>query len=74
MNIGKFKKGDRLVFNWSAKATIPTIVIAQPGAHVVEMVTWFSDCTEYVEWKDPLFGCLMGADSFWLRRVWPWEK
>ncbi len=77
LNTGKFKVGDRIVFNWSAKVTIPSIVAIHPGIKVVSYVKEHYK-TDVIGWvdtiDDTIDNSIQNVDSFWLRKAWPWEK
>ncbi|MBJ7436567.1 MAG: hypothetical protein JHC54_12830 [Acinetobacter sp.] len=67
-NVGKFKVGDIVQFNWMAKTCIPSAIKDELGPKTVTSVIHYNDVSETVMFKNP-DGGETGADAFWFEHV-----
>jgi hypothetical protein len=68
-NVGQFKKGDLVRYNWKAKYYIGLIYQEKKGIYTIRNITKYTDGSEAAE-----FGDYTGCDVFWIRKIYPWEK
>ena len=72
-NVGKFKKGDLVVYNWRAQVMIWSVVKDHQGilpvAKVIEYRNSREQDTDGIEFPDLKYGGTTGSDAFWLRKA-----
>lgn len=76
-NVGKFKRGDKVKYNWKAKYQIPSIYNERKNMiREIDCILDFkkskSQSCEFKPLKDECY--VDGCDVFWLRKIYWWEK
>ena len=74
-NVGKFKEGDLVTYNWKAKYYINSVYKdeCKEGIKKITSITKYSDseCCDYVNLSNGDDG---SCDVFWIRKYYWWER